>query len=176
MSHNKLDSSEDLIKVRDQLKAAATTDQGAFFCGGTIPNNKTSWKDVGGYETDDSDLSWGNYPEPFITICWDLPTGEGARKLKLPIIKEKRCPIDEILEHYHNPSSEDVLDPFFKVATLDDSQFCTDFSPGSLGILDAIAQILLPGREGLFPSKVPRNDEHLGIRTELCTLNVSLTD
>lgn len=60
---------------------------------------------------------------------------------------------------------KDVLDESYRKATkLDRSAFAVDFCPYELGIIDTIAQVLLPNAGG-------NNGTH-GVRAELYKLNV----
>lgn len=61
---------------------------------------------------------------------------------------------------------QDVLDPSYRNAVkMEPSDFCTNFSPYELGIVDTIAQILLPS--------AINSDRHRAVRAELYKLNVS---
>lgn len=75
-------------------------------------------------------------------------------------------------------NGKDILDEEYRKAIkLDWSNFAVDFYPHDYGIVDAIAQTLLPRinplRAGAFGTNGNDNSEHWGVRCELYKLNVS---
>ena len=67
-----------------------------------------------------------------------------------------------------------MLDESYRQAVkLDSNQFSTSFNPYEVGIIDAIAQSLLPGIARPF-SDGNSYDENLGVIAELYKLNVGL--
>ena len=69
---------------------------------------------------------------------------------------------------------EEVLDESYRKAVkLDSDQFCTSFNPHEVGIVDAIAQSMLPAIAKPFSDQKSRHEEHLGVIAELYKLNVS---
>lgn len=69
---------------------------------------------------------------------------------------------------------DEVLDESYRKAVkLDSNQFSTSFNPYEVGIIDAIAQSLLPGIVRPFSDGNSKHEEHLGVAAELYKLNVS---
>ena len=92
-----------------------------------------------------------NHVSPPVVIRWDLPSGKAIRKMTLPAVQKagSTSAISELLKDC-SPATfghkgQEVLDPSYRRAVkLDSHQFCTNFSPHDFGIIDAIAQTLLP--------------------------------
>lgn len=72
-------------------------------------------------------------------------------------------------------SNKNVLDEEYrKAGKLDRSMFAIDFHPHDHGIVDVIAQTLLPGTDGLWDGQKGRaRNAHRGVMCELYKLNVS---
>ena len=69
---------------------------------------------------------------------------------------------------------EEVLDESYRKAVkLDSDQFCTSFNPHEVGIIDAIAQSMLPAIAKPFSDQKSKHEENLGVIAELYKLNVS---
>ena len=69
---------------------------------------------------------------------------------------------------------EEVLDESYRKAVkLDSDQFCTNFNPHEVGIVDAIAQSMLPAIAKPFSDRKSKHEENLGVIAELYKLNVS---
>ena len=67
-----------------------------------------------------------------------------------------------------------MLDESYRKAVkLDSDQFCTSFNPHEVGIVDAIAQSMLPAIANPFSDRHSKHMEHLGVIAELYKLNVS---
>ena len=67
-----------------------------------------------------------------------------------------------------------MLDESYRKAVkLDSDQFCTSFNPHEVGIVDAIAQSMLPAIAKPFSGGDSKHEEHLGVIAELYKLNVS---
>lgn len=111
----------------------------------------------------------------------ESPIGKAIRKLTLPpIVSSTRgtTAIDELLKACapatFGKKGEEVLDESYRKAVkLDSNQFSTSFNPYEVGIIDAIAQSLLPGIARPF-SDGNLYEEHLGVIAELYKLNVRL--
>ena len=59
---------------------------------------------------------------------------------------------------------EEVLDESYRKAVkLDSDQFCTSFNPHEVGIVDAIAQSMLPAIAEPFSDRDSTHEEHLGV-------------
>ena len=158
-----------------RLKTAVTAQQAAFCCGGTIPiaaARDCIYEDI---TVDTEPLA-----SPPVVIRWDLPSGKAIRKLTLPAVQkaESTPAISELLESC-SPATfgrkgKDVLDQAYRQAVkLDSGQFCTSFSPHDFGIMDAIAQTLLPEVALVASGKQTELREHWGVVAELYKLNVS---
>ena len=88
-----------------------------------------------------------------MTLRWDLPSGKATRKSTFPQAvegMEGQAGIVELLEACFpatfGKKGEEVLDESYrKAAKLDCDQFSTNFHPHDVGIVDAIAETLLPG-------------------------------
>lgn len=70
---------------------------------------------------------------------------------------------------------KDVLDETYrKAGKLDRTNFSVDFHPHDYGIIDTIAQTLLPGiNRPISDESLELREEHWGVRAELYKLNVS---
>ena len=158
-----------------QLEAAVTAQQAAFCCGGTIQIDAARGCIYKHITVDTEPLV-----SPPVVIRWDLPSGKAIRKMTLPAIqKAKSTPaISELLKSC-SPATfgrkgKDVLDQSYRQAVkLDSGQFCTSFSPHDFGIMDAIAQTLLPEVAQVASGKSTEFQEHWGVVAELYKLNVS---
>lgn len=70
---------------------------------------------------------------------------------------------------------KEVLDESYRKAVkLDSNEFSTSFNPYEVGIIDAIAQSLLPGIAKPFSDRESKHEENLGVIAELYKLNVSI--
>jgi hypothetical protein len=158
-----------------RLKTAVTAQQAAFCCGGTIPIAAARDCIYEHITVDAEPLV-----SPPVVFRWDLPSGKAIRKLTLPAIQqaESTPAISELLESC-SPATfgrkgKDVLDQSYRQAVkLDSGQFCTSFSPHDFGIMDAIAQTLLPEVALVASGKQTELREHWGVVAELYKLNVS---
>jgi hypothetical protein len=150
-----------------QLESAISAQRAAFCCGGTIPIATDSEVVHNRIAVTEAPLT-----APPIVIRWDLPSGKAIHGAEdAPAITEllKDC---EPATFGHK--DREILDESYrKAAKLDCHQFCTNFSPYGFGIIDAIAQSLLP--EIANPSEKERTafKEHWGVTAELYKLNVS---
>lgn len=146
-------------------------DDALFACGGSIaildPNNTTApvrSKD----STDDGLLT----SEP-VTIRWDPSSANVLAKdtkLVFPLEPGHEQNLARLVNEA-DPATfglhgKDVLDESYRKASkLDPSQFSTSFNPYELGIIDTVAQALLPSTKAA--------DTYRGVRAELYKLNVS---
>ena len=159
----------------NQLADVLATQQATFCCGGRIvvTENDNRWES----------LTVDNRPatSPPVVLRWDLPSGKGIRKLTLPPIAEAEdtTAIKELLRDCALASfglnGKEVRDESYRKAVkLDNHQCSTNFSPHDLGVIDAVAQSLLPGIAKPFLSESEDTFvEHFGVVAELYTLNVS---
>ena len=110
------------------------------------------------------------------------PTGKATGKLAFPPVVSNRTgttAIEELLKSCapatFSRQGKDVLDESYRKAVkLDSNQFSTSFNPCEVGIIDAIAQSLLPGVVKPFSDRESKYEEDLGVIAELYKLNVSL--
>ena len=108
--------------------------------------------------------------------------GKAIRKLTLPLAVSTTsgtAAVEELLKACEpatfGKKGEEVLDESYRKAIkLDSNQFSTSFSPHDVGILDVIAQSLLPGVAKPFSDRKSKYEEDLGVVAELYKLNVSL--
>jgi hypothetical protein len=157
-----------------QLGAAVTAQQAAFCCGGTLQIAAARGCIYEHVTADAEPLA-----SPPVVIRWDLPSGKAIRKITLPAAQqaESTPAISELLESC-SPATfghkgHDVLDQSYRRAVkLDSDQFCTSFSPHDFGIMDAIAQTLLPEVAQVASGPQTELQEHWGVVAELYKLNV----
>lgn len=108
--------------------------------------------------------------------------GKAIRKLTLPPIVSNTSgtvAIEELLKACtpatFGKKGQEVLDESYRKAVkLDSDQFSTSFNPYEAGIIDAIAQSLLPGIAKPFSDGESKHEENLGVIAELYKLNVRL--
>ncbi|KAK7931209.1 hypothetical protein PG985_001921 [Apiospora marii] len=112
-----------------------------------------------------------------ITIRWDMNDGDGkiaatlCAKLNLPIVPwaGDQSSLERLVQHCQPATfgrgGKDVYDESYRRAgKMDPTAFCTTFDPYSTGIIDTVAQVLLPS--------VYDSVTHRGVRAELYKLNV----
>ena len=152
-----------------ELGDLVTAERAVFCCGGTIriaSGSNCIYKHI---SADAEPLA-----SPPVDIRWDMG------KMTLPDVQgaEGTPAISELLKGCspatfgHN--GQEVLDASYRqAAKLDSHQFCTSFTPHDFGIIDAVAQTLLP--EIANPPSTARDEfkEHWGVVAELYKLNVS---
>ena len=108
-------------------------------------------------------------------------TGKAIDKLTLPPTVSQTSgtvAVEELLKACapatFGKKGEEVLDESYRKAVkLDSDQFCTSFNPHEVGIVDAIAQGMLPAVAKPFSDRSSKHEEHLGVIAELYKLNVS---
>jgi hypothetical protein len=174
MSSTRLSSSSDEKALLCELEAAVTAQQAAFCCGGTIQIAASRGCIYEHITVDEEPLV-----SPPVVVRWDLPSGKAIRKMTFPAVQKARrtTAISELLKDC-SPATfghqgHEVLDQSYRrAAKLDNHQFCTSFSPHDFGIIDAIAQTLLPEIAQVSPGKPTGFQEHWGVVAELYKLNV----
>lgn len=159
-----------------QLEAAVTAQQAAFCCGGTIRIANSGSNCL--YEHVSANAK--PLASPPVDIRWDMPSGKTMGKMTLPDVQgaEDTPAISELLKGC-SPATfghkgQEVLDKSYRqAAKLDNHKFCTSFTPHDFGIIDAVAQTLLP--EIAKPPSTAQDEfkEHWGVVAELYKLNVS---
>lgn len=106
-----------------------------------------------------------------ITIRWDSSVAPNvSHKVMFPCGDAERPSFEQLLKDCQPATfgrgGEDVLDESYrKAGKLDESAFCTNFNPHSLGIINTFGQALAPD------SWQQTNETH-GIRAEMYKLNV----
>ncbi|KIW95400.1 uncharacterized protein Z519_03984 [Cladophialophora bantiana CBS 173.52] len=106
-----------------------------------------------------------------ITVRWDSAAHAGSsHKVTLPCTDSQRPSFEQLLKDCQPASfgrgGKDVMDETYrKAGKLDESDFCTNFNPYALGIIDTAAQ-------ALAPNNCRQTNETHGIRAELYKLNV----
>jgi hypothetical protein len=163
--------------LMQELTATVTSQQAVFCCGGTIPV-ATGRDHTHDHVTADKE----RLVSPPVVIRWDVPSGKAIRKLTLPVEQgAKGTPAISALVKDCSPATfgrrgEEVLDESYReAAKLESHQFCTSFSPHDCGIIDAIAQTILPEVANPCSAGQTAFQEHWGIVAELYKLNVGLT-
>lgn len=161
------------IESLDKLKNILDSQTHLFTCGGIIPINNPGrpgpapQSNVKVRETQALDS---------LTIRWDgsgvsggqTPTGY---KLTLPIEPTHGPDLIRLVEDSEKATfgrgGQDVYDETYRKALqMDPRTFCTTFDPYSMGIIDIIAQVLLPS--------AIESTTHRAVHAELYKLNVSL--
>lgn len=107
-----------------------------------------------------------------VTIRWDPPAADGlARhaKLVLPLEPETQDNLERLIDSTERASfgykGKDTYDETYRKALkMDTTAFATTFDPYSLGIIDTIAQVLLPSMQ--------ESRLHRAVKAELYKLNV----
>lgn len=108
-----------------------------------------------------------------VTLRWDSTRDGGTtQKLTLPASVSSHPAFMQILNDCQPASfgrgGVDVMDePYRKAGKIDEKDFCSNFDPYAIGIVDAVAQVLMP-EEGRM------TNETRGLRAEFYKLNVSL--
>jgi hypothetical protein len=106
---------------------------------------------------------------PPIVLRWDDPTENDApRRIRLPIAVGTSKGNSVAFSVIDNSRLLKACNPS---GTLPGSQFSTNFDPHYLGIIDVVAQALLPGIES---SLLQGRPEHRGVSAQLTHLQVSM--
>lgn len=136
-----------------QALAAVVQDaQSLFACGGSVPiagtvSHGAEPPNAKGHANPRFDSS-----SP-VTLRWDAPAGVPSEQTKLTLPFEAdpstQASLHELVAHMQpatfGRNSEDVYDESYRRALkMDTSAFCSTFNPYELGIIDTIAQLLLP--------------------------------
>ena len=112
---------------------------------------------------------------PAINIRWDVLDSNVSRKITFPVSNGKEEVLEELVKDCKPATSgldgKDVLDETIrKAGKLEASEFSTSFNPYDFGIVDAIAQALLPSI--VRPEGKTLHIDRCGVVTELYKLNV----
>jgi len=158
--------------LQDLMEAVEGYQAKANYClGGSIPISETPtvYSSVAGPIT-----------TPPVSLRFDQGNGE-TTKITFPI--EPANTQDDLAELLKTctPATfgvggRDVLDESYrKAGKLDSTDFSVDFHPYDFGVVDAIAQTLLPGIGKMMRSlnSAENNSEHWGVVAKMYKLNVS---
>ncbi|KAI1087326.1 hypothetical protein F5B19DRAFT_77861 [Rostrohypoxylon terebratum] len=159
--------------ISDALGQFVDSRSSTFTCGGSIPifAAPQSSSEAGTTTQDVPLVEADGLHSPPITIRWDSRQSDTTHKVTLPIdVSDNDSQAKfSLLVNDCQPASfgyqgKDVYDEKVRKATkLDSSDFSTSFCPYSLGVIDTIAQVLLP-------SSLSGNSM-TGVRAELYKLN-----
>jgi hypothetical protein len=110
-----------------------------------------------------------------VTIRFDSSSTSSIHKIQFPASPSSSIDIDELLLASERATfgldGKDVLDETYrKAAALAPDKFSTNFHPADHGLVDALAQILLPDYRLRVDAK---KKELWGVKAELYKLNVS---
>ncbi|VUC28823.1 unnamed protein product [Clonostachys rosea] len=166
----------------DQLKAFLESQNHLFTCGGSIPiNEKPRATKPRRAPTRNRPSNPLTVDEPRtsdpITIRWDVANPGGKKghsnnacdKITLPLAPKSKNDIQRLLDGTEPATfgrgGEDVYDEAYRKALkMETTAFCSTFDPYSLGIIDTIAQVLLPS--------IVDSSTHRSVRAELYKLNL----
>ncbi|TVY39200.1 hypothetical protein LSUB1_G003079 [Lachnellula subtilissima] len=170
-----LEAAED--KVIEQLSDAIRgyNSTAAFSCGGTVPIDIRSTTRYGDFTSAKIPIT-----SPPVTIRWDDQAGDVAGKIQFPVPSGKEDVLEKLVKSCQPATfgfgGGNVLDERIrKAGKLEASEFSTSFNPYDYGIVDAVAQALLPGiarPEGIDKVDNGANAQHWGVVAELYKLNV----
>lgn len=157
-------------ELLESLKCILSNQTHLFACGGVIPFSSPDTPSISFGEGDQ-----GNNTLAPITLRWDMPeftsghTNTGSR-IDFPLEPGHEAHLNRLLQHCEKATfglgGQDVLDETYRKAVqMDPTKFCTNFDPYSVGIIDTIAQVLLP--------TAVESTSHRAVRAELYKLNVS---
>ncbi|KAI0595483.1 hypothetical protein F4775DRAFT_569220, partial [Biscogniauxia sp. FL1348] len=160
--------------ISSELGAFVESRSSTFTCGGSILIKDPASQGRKEAETSAENthqLETVRLHSPPITIRWDSPSKDTTNKITLPILpfdEEGQGKLRELVKDCQPASfgyqGKDVYDEKYRKATkLDCSDFSTNFCPYTLGIIDTIAQALLPNALG--------GESRTGVRAELYKLN-----
>ncbi|KAI0895160.1 hypothetical protein F4806DRAFT_91726 [Annulohypoxylon nitens] len=159
--------------ISEELGQFVESRSSTFTCGGSIPIvSAPQSSSEAGTSTQNAIVveAAGLKSEP-ITIRWDSRQSDATHKVTLPIdVSDSDSQakfgvlINDCQPATFGYQGQDVYDENYRKATkLDTSDFSTNFCPYSLGIIDTIAQVLLPNYSN--------TNSRTGVRAELYKLN-----
>ncbi|KAL1606149.1 hypothetical protein SLS60_003550 [Paraconiothyrium brasiliense] len=129
--------------IAEELGSFIESKSATFACGGLVPMDSFAGE---------AETTVTSSTSPF-ALCWDSPNASTRiSKLVFPIDDanhDQQASLLKLVEDCQPASfgykGEDVIDESYRKATkLDRTAFSTDFCPYELGIVDTIAQVLLP--------------------------------
>ncbi|KAF2649770.1 hypothetical protein K491DRAFT_683553 [Lophiostoma macrostomum CBS 122681] len=148
--------------ISKELGSFIASKSSTFACGGRVP--------IFGVGTDDTSNALSSSP---VALRWDSPeVSSGISKLIFPVDAfndEHKAGLIKLVQDCQPASfgykGEDIIDESYRKATkLDSSAFSSDFCPYKLGIIDTIAQVLLPNANSRLGTS--------GVKAELYKLNI----
>jgi hypothetical protein len=154
------------------LRDAISTYKATFTCGGVIPIDSRP----------DRGLGIGTQPvsSPPVVIRWSSNDASSSDRhtIEFPVAADEPQHLEKLLRDCapatFGVDGKNVLDDSYrKAAKMDNTQFCTNFVPHDCGIIDTIAQVLLPTVD-VPASEKNISTEHLGVVAALYKLNVSI--
>ncbi|KAK8859871.1 oxidoreductase 2OG-Fe(II) oxygenase family protein [Apiospora arundinis] len=143
-----------------------------FACGGSLPVGEPTNTAEGATKVPVPTGDAKKQHDP-ITIRWDVNDSKDVDKLNLPLIPGAgvggETSLKRLVQHCQPATfgrdGKDVYDESYRRASkMDPTAFCTTFNPYTPGIIDTVAQVLLPS--------VYDSVTHRGVRAELYKLNV----
>jgi len=147
----------------------------SFSCNGSLPRLYGAYMLTGTHYGDFTSKRKAIKCAP-ITICWDSKDGT-SKKITFdsaPIYRDRQPALEDLVQDCEPATfglnGKNVLDEAVrKAGKLEAYRFSTNFNPYDYGIVDAVAQKLLPGivRAGRQPAI-----DHWGVVAELYKLNV----
>ncbi|KAK2046761.1 hypothetical protein LZ31DRAFT_493184 [Colletotrichum somersetense] len=154
------------------LKRILAEQSHLFACGGDVPIREPKVPAEASSEIEPSSHPSERRESNPITLRWDLDGTEDDQvcaKLSLPPVRGAEAGLNRLLQHCRPATfgrdGQDVYDESYRKALqMDPAAFCTTFDPYSAGIIDAVAQVLLPS--------VSDSTTYRGVRAELYKLNV----
>jgi hypothetical protein len=154
-----------LDNLRSSLEGYQAT---ANYClGGSIPISSLTQSTSTDFTASKSPIT-----APPFTLRFDTPSSGG----KVTFPSSDSSELEQLLKACtpatFGSGGKDILDETYrKAGKLDRANFSVDFHPHDYGILDAIAQTLLPST---YPLGIKEGrEEHGGVKAELYKLNVS---
>lgn len=161
-------------RLLGQLTDAVTGYQATanFSCSGLVPIDVRSTTRYGDFTSTKTPIT-----SPPVTLRWDAPTGDVSGKITFPVPDGKQKILEQLVKDCQPATfgygGENILDHRIRSAgKLEASEFSTSFNPYDYGIVDAIAQALLPGIARPQLSGENTNEQHWGVVAELYKLNV----
>lgn len=163
-------NSPDNINTRTETLLSEALQGTSFSCSGSLRVDP-EWEGKQG----NLDFLLNPPSVPPVTIRWDDDGCIG--KIRFPLQSHEDPKLDQLIQHGAPATfgrlGKDVLDESYRKATkLDSSQFSSNFHPHDHGILDAVAQTLLPTVTGLNPADKTHHSENWGLVAELYKLNI----
>lgn len=161
---------DQLIDAVDGYQATAN-----FSCGGSVPIDIRSTTRYGDFTSARTPIT-----SPPVTIRWDGQSGDVSGKLSFPVARGKEKVLQQLVKDCQPATfgfgGENIFDEQIrKAGKLEATEFSTSFNPYDYGIVDAVAQALLPG---IARPNGPNYDgdnispDHWGVVAELYKLNV----